>query len=239
MCFTFSDQMDQTVACSLRLSSPLSSGILPPLLSAGQTRLNPGSLGGQTASLPRGSIQNAFQRVHLILLLCVFVYLTAELPLTVSYLSSPLRKLLQYLWFLCNKECVCVCGRLWTQGSGKSSFHLTSFSFMKFIPFYFSSVALYSPSQGFITKQVIHIHIDKWGDGVGKVRCILCLFSLHFLFLTMLLPVVTLQIIQMRYAQFPHQRPGELNTTQALKFFALRAVTVFQRLHLCLHMTQQ
>lgn len=91
---------------------------------------------------------------------------------------------------------------------------------MKFIPFYFSSVALYSPSKGFITKQVIHIHTDKWGDGVGKVRCILCLLSLHFLFLTMLLPVVTLQIIQMRYAQFPYQRPGELDTTQALKFFA-------------------
>lgn len=144
------------------------------------------------------------------------------MPLTVSYLSSPLRKLLQYLWFLCNKECVCacVCVHLWTQGSGKFSFHFTIFSFMKFIPFYFSSVALYSPSKGFITKQVIHIHTDKWGDGVGKVRCILCLLSLHFLFLTMLLPVVTLQIIQMRYAQFPYQRPGELDTTQALKFFA-------------------
>lgn len=160
LCFTFSDQMDQTVACSLRFSSPLSSGILPPLLSAGQTRLNPGSLGGQTASLPRGSTQNAFQRVHLILLLCVFVYLTAELPLTVSYLSSPLRKLLQYLWFLCNKECVCARVRVCTQGSGKSSFHLTIFSFMKFIPFYFLQLLftvqarVLSRSRSFISTQI-------------------------------------------------------------------------------------
>lgn len=48
---------------------------------------------------------NACQRVYPILL-HVFVYLTAELPLTVLYLSLPLRKLLQYLWLLCN--CVCV-----------------------------------------------------------------------------------------------------------------------------------
>lgn len=139
LCFTFSDQMDQTVACSLRLSSPLSSGILPPLLSAGQTRLNPGSLGGQTASLPRGSTQNAFQRVHLILLLCVFVYLTAELPLTVSYLSSPLRKLLQYLWFLCNKECVCVC-TLVDAGFWQIQFPLDKFLFYEIHPilFFFS-----------------------------------------------------------------------------------------------------
>lgn len=212
--------MDQTVACSLRFSSPLSSGILPPLLSAGQTRLNPGSLGGQTASLPRGSTQNAFQRVHLILLLCVFVYLTAELPLTVSYLSSPLRKLLQYLWFLCNKECVCARACVYA-GFWQIQFPLDNFLFYEIHPILFSSVALYSPSQGFITKQVIHIHTDKWDDGVGKVRCILCLLSLHFLFLTMLLPVVTLQIIQMRYARFPYQRPGKLDTAQALKFFCI------------------
>lgn len=227
LCFTFSDQMDQTVACSLRLSSPLSSGILPPLLSAGQTRLNSGSLGGQTASLPRGSTQNAFQRVHLILLLCVCVSDSRTATYCVVLVFAFEKAATVSLIFVQQRVCVRVCARmrvcvrLWTQGSGKSSFHFTIFSFMKFIPFYFSSVALYSPSQGFITKQVIHIHTVKWGDGVGKVRCIFCLLSLHFLFLTMLLPVVTLQIIQMRYAQFPYQRPGELDTTQALKFFAL------------------
>lgn len=89
-----------------------------------------------------------------------------------------------------------------------------------------------SRSRSFISTQISGV--TGWGKWDAS-----CVFSLHFLFLTMLLPVVTLQIIQMRYAQFPHQRPGELNTTQALKFFALRAVTVFQRLHLCLHMTQQ
>lgn len=72
----------------------------------------------------------------ILLLLCVFAYLTAELPLTVLYLSLPLRKLLQYLW-LCNSECVsvCVCMYvyeclrvcLWMQGSGISSTHLTYF----------------------------------------------------------------------------------------------------------------
>lgn len=37
--------------------------------------------------------QSACQRVYLILLLlCVFAYLTAELPLTVLYLSSPFEK---------------------------------------------------------------------------------------------------------------------------------------------------
>lgn len=116
------------------------------------------------------------------------------------------------------RACVCT---LVDAGFWQIQFPLDNFLFYEIHPILFSSVALYSPSQGFITKQVIHIHTDKWGDGVGKVRCILCLLSLHFLFLTMLLPVVTLQIIQMRYAQFPYQRPGELDTTQALKFFAL------------------
>lgn len=56
-------------------------------------------------------------------------YLTAVLPLTVSYLSLPLRKLLLYLWLLCNstcmRECLCVC--LWMQGFGKFSTHLADY----------------------------------------------------------------------------------------------------------------
>lgn len=44
----------------------------------------------------------------ILLLLCVFAYLTAELPLIVLYLSLPLRKLLQCLWLSCNSECVFV-----------------------------------------------------------------------------------------------------------------------------------
>lgn len=109
LCFTFSDQMDQTVACSLRLSSPLSSGILPPLLSAGQTRLNSGSLGGQTASLPRGSTQNAFQRVHLILLLCVCVSDSRTATYCVVLVFAFEKAATVSLIFVQQRVCVCAC----------------------------------------------------------------------------------------------------------------------------------
>lgn len=95
----------------------------------------------------------------ILLLLCVFAYLTAELPLTVLYLSLPLRKLLQYLWLLCNSECGYVCECLyvclWMRGSGKSSAHLTElFSvLLKFILFFsfFFSCSL-RPKPGFYHK---------------------------------------------------------------------------------------
>lgn len=54
------------------------------------------------------------------------------------------------------------------QGSGKSGILLTELFLLllKFIPFLFYLVALRSPNQGFITKQVGPIHTDKWGDGM-------------------------------------------------------------------------
>lgn len=80
--------------------------------------------GGSAASPAAGLFSKAPVSVYLILLLlCVFAYLTADLALTVLYLSSPLRKLLQYLWLLCNSECACAF--LWMQDSGKSGVHLT------------------------------------------------------------------------------------------------------------------
>lgn len=132
LCFTSDNQMNQAVAYCLQFSSLHSSSILPPPpppppWSAGQTRLdwNLDSSGGWTTSPLCGSTQSACQRVYLILLLlCVFAYLTAELPLTVLYLSLPLRKLLQYLWLLCNSERVSVRVSVWAIGSGT---HLTEF----------------------------------------------------------------------------------------------------------------
>lgn len=117
--------------------------------------------GGRTTSPLCGSTQNACQRVYLILLLlCVFAYLTAELPLTVLYLSLPLRKLLQYLWLLCNSvygflcECDCVC--VFADAGFWQTRHLNELFpvLLQFIQSFFSFVALCSPSQGFITKQV-------------------------------------------------------------------------------------
>lgn len=104
---------------------PSFSSVLPPLGGPGQTRLD-WSLDfseGWTTFMQCGSTQSDCRLVFLILLLlCVFVYLTAELPLIVLYSSLPLRKLLPCLWLLCNSEWVCVC--LWMQGCGKSSTHL-------------------------------------------------------------------------------------------------------------------
>lgn len=109
--------------------------------------------------------QNASQRVYVILLLlCVFVYPTAELPLTVLYLSLPLRKLLQYLWMLCNSVCARVCERvrergsvcvcLWMQGSGKSTTHLSKLFpvLLQFVFFFFSCSLQLKP--GFYHKAV-------------------------------------------------------------------------------------
>lgn len=73
-----------------------------------------------------------------------------------------LRKLLQYLWLLRNcvwgGGCACewlyVC--LWMQDYGKSSTHLTELFPVLLSSYFifFSLVALCSPNQGFITKQV-------------------------------------------------------------------------------------
>lgn len=194
-CFTSANQTNRAVAYCLQFSSPHCRAYFFPLLplwSAGQTRLdwNLHSSGVWTTSLPCGLTQNACQRVFLILLLlCVFAFLTAELPLTVLYLSLPLRKLLQYLWFLCNGEWViewmCVCARvclwMWMQGSGKSSTHLNKlFSCFTSIHPLFSLVAPCSLNQGFITKQVCQCpqmpRVDTVsGGGVtkdGKASCI-------------------------------------------------------------------
>ena len=160
MFFISDNQMNWAVAyclqfCSLHSSCKLS----PHLWSAGRTRLdwNPGSPGGWTTTSLCGPTQNSCKRVYFILLLlCVFAYLTAELPLTVLYLSLPLRKLLQYLWLLrnCGGVCECLYVCLWMQDYGKSSTHLTElfpvFTFILYIFFFFSCSL--QPKPGFYHK---------------------------------------------------------------------------------------
>lgn len=141
------------------------------------TGLNPGLLGGLNHLLAVG-FQNACQRVYLILLLlCVFAYLTAELPLTVLYLSLPLRKLLQYLWLLCNSVCV------WVRESERlfvcvlvdaglwQILHPLDRNILFCVnsPLFPFLVALCSPYQGFITKQVSPIYTDDCDSLLSRV----------------------------------------------------------------------
>ena len=144
----------------------------PPLWSAGQTRLdwNPHSSGVWTTSLPCGLTQNACQRVFLILLLlCVFAFLTAELPLTVLYLSLPLRKLLQYLWFLCNGEwvngCVCVCVNVCVCGCGCRVLANPAPTWTSYFLFYLNSSYVFlscslQPKPGFYHKAGLSVSTD-------------------------------------------------------------------------------
>lgn len=138
----------------------------PPPWSVGQIRLdwNPHSSGGRTTSLPCGRIK-ALVSVC-ISFCCCSVCLRIwqqNCHLLCCTCLRLLRKLLQYLW-LCNNECggVCMCVCVWMRGSGKSSTHLTETFpvLLKFI-LYFSLVAICSPNQDFITKQVSSIYTDN------------------------------------------------------------------------------
>lgn len=128
LCFTFSDQMDQAVAYSLWFSSPF---FFKHTFSSFECRPNQTELKsrllGRPNCLPAVWLDSdSFQRVHLILLLCVFAYLTAELPLSVVLVFAFEKAATVSLVFVQQWVCVCVC--LWMQGSGKSSIHLTTSS---------------------------------------------------------------------------------------------------------------
>lgn len=113
----------------------------------------------------------------------VFVYLTAEMPLTVSYLSSPLRKLLQYLWFLCNKECVCACvcvyacgRRVLANSVSTSQFSLLwNSSHFIFLQLLFTVQArVLSRSRSFISTQISGV--TGWGKWDASYVFYLCIF---------------------------------------------------------------
>lgn len=137
--------------------------------SAGQTRLdwNLGSSGGWTASLLCDSTQNACQRVYLILL-HVFVYLTAELPLTVLYFVFAFEKaatvslvVVQQWVCVCVYVWACVCACLWVQDYIESNTHRIISSL--YLNSYFSFSCSLKPNQGVITKQVRSVYTDN-GD---------------------------------------------------------------------------
>lgn len=142
---------------------PSFSSVLPPLGGPGQTILD-WSLDfseGWTTFMQCGSTQSDCRLVFLILLLlCVFVYLTAELPLIVLYSSLPLRKLLPCLWLLCNSEWVCVCGCRVVANPAPTYTNYFMF-FLK--SSCFSWFALCSPKQGFvISRSVNDVRYDEY-----------------------------------------------------------------------------
>lgn len=153
LCFT-SDELGCYLVFAVLF--PSFSSVLPPLGGPGETRLDWSLdfLEGWTTFMQCGSTQSDCRRVYLILLLlCVFAYLTAELPLIVLYLSLPLRKLLQCLWLLCNSECVCVCVCGCRVVANPAPTYTNYFMFF-LKSSCFSWFALCSPKQGFVIKQV-------------------------------------------------------------------------------------
>jgi len=94
----------------------------------------PGSAGWTTSSLC-GSSRTACRRVCVCVSFCCCC-VCVNCHLLCCTCLCLLRKLLQYLWLLCNSECVCVCVRMW--GSGKSSSHMAELLpvLLKFILFF-------------------------------------------------------------------------------------------------------